>query len=631
MFTITRLEKNPILSPNEDHPWESNAVFNASPVIYKRKMCLVYRAMSGPDLLKAPHIRTSVIGRAFQSGGEYTDRKVLVRPDTDFDRYGCEDPRVTKMDGKYYIFYTALGGYPYSAENIRIAVAVSDDLETITEKHLVTTFNSKGMAMFPEKIGGKYAALVTINTDQPPSQICYVECDKIEDFWSETFWADWRKKVDTNKLDVRRRPEEHIELGAAPIMTDLGWLMVYAHIQRYGHPDQAFGIEAVLLDKKDPRKVIGRTKGPFMIPETYYERIGDVPNVIFPSGVMIRKGRLEIHYGAADTHCAVATVPIDELLSAMTGGDKREVKRFPGNPIISPRNGYFWETLGTLNPASIDIDEKIYILYRAVSDRNVSTIGCAISSDGLTIKERLDKPVYSPRESIETNGSGSNFGSEDPRLVKIGDKIFMIYTAYDGTTPRVAVTSISVKDFVARRFANWSKSEAITPAGIPDKDAVILPEMINGKYLVIHRVNESICADFVSSLDFGKEKVNKCIEILGPRHGMWDGLKVGISTPAIKTDKGWLLLYHGVSWSSIYRVGAILLDKDDPTVVIARTSAPILEPETVYEKQGIVSNVVFPCGTVVRNGLVYIYYGGGDKVVGVATVKLSNIMKMLGI
>ncbi|MEI6304758.1 MAG: hypothetical protein WCP09_01935 [Candidatus Taylorbacteria bacterium] len=629
MFTITRSEKNPILSPNEDHPWESNAVFNASPVVHKRKMCLVYRAMSGPDLLKEPHIRTSVIGRAFQSGGEYTDRKVLVNADTDFDRYGCEDPRVTKMDGKYYIFYTALGGYPYSAENIRIAVAVSDDLETITEKHLVTTFNSKGMALFPEKIGGKYAALVTINTDQPPSQICYVECDKIEDLWSETFWADWLKKVDTNKLDVRRRPDEHIELGAAPIMTDLGWLIVYAHIQRYGHPDQAFGIEAVLLDKKYPRKVIGRTKGPFMIPETYYERIGDVPNVIFPSGVMIRKGRLEIHYGAADTHCAIATVPIAELLRAMTGDDKKVVKRFPGNPIISPRNGYFWETLGTLNSAAIDIDEKIYILYRAVSDRNVSTIGCAISLDGLTIKERLDKPVYSPRESIETNGSQSNFGCEDPRLVRIDDKIFMIYTAYDGTTPRVAVTSISVKDFTARRFANWSKPEAITPAGIPDKDAVILPEMVNGKYMVIHRVNESICADFVPSLDFVKEKVNKCIEILGPRHGMWDGLKVGISTPAIKTDKGWLLLYHGVSWSSIYRVGAILLDKDDPTVVLARTSAPILEPETKYETHGIVSSVVFPCGTVVRNGLIYIYYGGGDKIVGVATVKLTDIMKML--
>ncbi len=631
MFTLTRSEKNPILSPNEDHPWESNAVFNGCPVIHKRKQYLVYRAMSGPDLLQSPHIRMSVIGRAIQVKGEYADRKVLVGPDADFDRFGCEDPRVTKMDGKYYIFYTALGGHPFSAENIRIAVAVSDDLETITEKHLVTTFNSKGMALFPEKIAGKYAALVTINTDQPPSNICYVEADKMEDFWSPSFWEEWKKHVDENKLDIRRRPEEHIELGAAPIMTDRGWLIVYAHIQRYGHGDQAFGIEAVLLDKVNPRKVIGKTKGPFMIPETYYERVGDVPNVIFPSGVAIVRGRLEIHYGAADTHCAVATIPIDALLESMTDGASKIIKRYPGNPIISPRNGFFWESSGTMNPAAIDIDDKVYLLYRAVADRNVSTIGCAISNDGLTISERLDKPVYSPRDFIEQNGSGGNFGCEDPRVVRIGDMIYMTYTAYDGTTPRVAVSSISVKDFVARRFANWSKPVAITPSGVPDKDAVIVPEKIGGRYMIIHRVNESICADYVSSLDFEKEKVNKCIEILAPRHGMWDGLKVGISTPPIMTEKGWLILYHGVSWSSIYRVGAMLLDKKDPTIVLARTAEPILEPEMDYEKAGIVSNVVFPCGWVVRNGLVYIYYGGGDKVVGVATVKLSALLGMLEI
>ncbi len=629
MFTLTRSEKNPILSPNEDHPWESMAVFNACPVIHKRKTCLVYRAMSGPDLLKSPHIRTSVIARAIPGRGYYNDRKVLVFPDADFDRFGCEDPRVTKMDGKYYIFYTALGGYPYSAENIRIAVAVSNDLETITEKHLVTTFNSKGMAMFSEKINGKYAALVTINTDQPPSHICYVEFDRMEDVWSATFWENWLKTVAVNKLDIRRKPEEHIELGAAPVLTDAGWLIVYAHIQRYGHIDQAFGIEAVLLDTKDPRKVIGRTKGPFMIPETYYERVGDVPNVIFPSGALIRGDKLEIYYGAADTHCAIATIPLKDLLDYMTGGEKQIIKRFPGNPIITPRNGFFWETLGTLNPAAIDIDEKVHILYRAVSDSNVSTIGCAVSNDGLSIKERFDKPVYSPRDSIERNDSGRNFGCEDPRVVKMGDQIFMTYTAYDGVTPRVAVSSISVKDFSARRWANWSTPRAITPQGIPDKDAVIIPEMVNGKYMIIHRINESICADFVSSLDFEKEKVDKCIEIMGPRHGMWDGHKVGISTPPIKTKDGWLLLYHGVSWSSIYRVGAILLDLKDPTIVKARTAVPFLEPEKDYETAGIVSNVVFPCGLVVRSGLVYIYYGGGDKVVGVVTVKLKDLMKML--
>ena len=119
--------------------------------------------------------------------------------------------------------------------------------------------------------------------------------------------------------------------------------------------------------------------------------------------------------------------------------------------------------------------------------------------------------------------------------------------------------------------------------------------------------------------------------MLSPRKGMWDGLKVGISTPPVRTPKGWLMLYHGVSWSAIYRVGAILLDFEDPTIVLARTAIPFFEPEEDYERLGSIQNVVFPCGLVVRGGVVYIYYGGADSVVGVATIKLVELLAMLKI
>jgi predicted GH43/DUF377 family glycosyl hydrolase len=147
--------------------------------------------------------------------------------------------------------------------------------------------------------------------------------------------------------------------------------------------------------------------------------------------------------------------------------------------------------------------------------------------------------------------------------------------------------------------------------------------------MIFHRVNTSICVDYVSSLDFSKEKVTQCIEIISPRKGMWDGRKVGISSPPVKTKDGWLLLYHGVSWSTTYRVGAVLLDLEDPTIVKARTAIPLFEPETEYEHKGIVPNVVFPCGLTIRGSTAYIYYGGGDLVVGVATVKVSALLKML--
>jgi len=298
---------------------------------------MVYRAMSEPDMLRDPHISTSVIARADSTDGfHFENRKVLIRPDREFDYFGCEDPRVTKVGDTYYIFYTALGGYPFSVDTIKVAVALSKDLETITEKHLVTPFNAKAMGMFPEKINGKMAALLTINTDRKPSDICYAEFDRPEDIWSPEYWNAWTENVDAHKLHIRRLPDDHIELGAAPVKTDKGYLVVYSHIQRYGQSGQVFGIEVLLLDRDNPRHIIGRTKGPFMAPDAYYENVGNVGHVIFPSGALIRNEHLEVYYGGADTHCAMATIPLDNLLGSLVEKNKSYVTRFPGNPIITP-------------------------------------------------------------------------------------------------------------------------------------------------------------------------------------------------------------------------------------------------------------------------------------------------------
>jgi predicted GH43/DUF377 family glycosyl hydrolase len=120
------------------------------------------------------------------------------------------------------------------------------------------------------------------------------------------------------------------------------------------------------------------------------------------------------------------------------------------------------------------------------------------------------------------------------------------------------------------------------------------------------------------------------MRVIGPRINTWDSSKVGIASPPIKTAKGWLLLYHGVSKShNTYRVGAVLLDLKDPAIVISRISDPIFQPETPYERFGVVNNVVFPCGITKSKGILYIYYGGADTVVGVATVRLDVILDAL--
>ena len=236
-----------------------------------------------------------------------------------------------------------------------------------------------------------------------------------------------------------------------------------------------------------------------------------------------------------------------------------------------------------------------------------------------------------PREEFENKKiANGNSGCGDPRLTKIGKNIYMCYTAFDSIgPPRVAVSSITEKDFLIKKW-NWTKPILITPKGFDDKDTCIFPGKLKDGYFVLHRVGNEICGDYLHSLDFTNESVKKCIRLIGPRVNRWDSAKVGITAPPIKTKYGWLLLYHGVSKShSTYRVGALLLDLKDPAIVLSRSTDPIFSPEEPYEKIGVVNNVVFPCGMTVKKGMVYIYYGGADKVVGVATMKLDIILKAL--
>ena len=298
---------------------------------------------------------------------------------------------------------------------------------------------------------------------------------------------------------------------------------------------------------------------------------------------------------------------------------------------MEPKPDHSWESKAVFNPAAIDLQGKVHILYRALSEDNTSTIGYASSSDASSIEERLSEPIYVPREGFETKKmEGANSGCEDPRLTKIGDRLYMCYTAFDGIgPPRVAATFIKEKDFLARKF-DWKKPELITPKNVDDKDACIFPKKFGKNYFVIHRIGTDICGDYLKSLDFKKESVDKCIRIFGPRPGMWDGTKVGITAPPVETKHGWLLLYHAISeHRHTYRVGAALLDLKDPTIALSRSADPIFYPEEKFEKEGITSNVVFPCGMIIRDKIVYIYYGGADKVVGIATMELDAILNPL--
>jgi len=637
MFIVKRSQENPILVPTRDHHWEASATFNMSAVKRGQSIYGLYRAISGKDDLSAPD-QISTIGIAESSDGlHFKKRRQFIAPEAEWEKFGCEDPRATFFEGRYYIFYTALSHFPFTAEGIKVAMAISKDFKRIDERHLVTPFNAKAMTLFPERIDGKITALFSAYTDNPPAKMVIAQADDVSEFWSPKFWERWHKNIDDHTLSLRRNDYDHIEVGAAPIKTKYGWLLIYSHIEHYfsssGNSRPQFGIEAFLLDLKDPRQIVGSTKGPMMVSEEPYELSGHVSNVVFPSGVILNHDILTIYYGAADTTTCAARLRLNDLISSIYDETRHRwhFKRVQKNPIIVPDENHKWESKATFNPAAIDLGGKIHILYRALSSDNTSVIGYALSVDGTKITERLSEPVYIPRENFETKKiGGANSGCEDPRLTKIGKNLYMCYTAYDSIgPPRVAVTSIGVKDFLLRRW-KWKKPEIITPNGVDDKDACIFPEKVGGKYLIFHRIGTDICADFLKSLDFKKEVVNKCIKIFGPRSGMWDSAKVGITAPPIKTKEGWLLLYHAISeHHHTYRIGAVLLNLKDPTTVLSRSTDPIFEPEQLYEKEGIVNNVVFPCGMVARDGLLYIYYGGADKVVGVAAMELDILVDTL--
>ncbi|MDP3987543.1 MAG: hypothetical protein Q8P80_00160 [Candidatus Levybacteria bacterium] len=634
---IKRIDENPILKPKRIHSWEAEAVFNGCPVRKDEGIYLLYRALSLPHYhtLAQTKLIVSDIGIAESKDGvNFHNRKRFITPEYSWERFGCEDPRVTKLDGKYYVFYTALSTFPFRAEGIRVGMAISKDLRTIQEKHLVTPFNAKGMALFPEKINGKIWAVLTVHTDLPPSKICLASFDKEEDIWREIYWQKWYEDFEKYSLPLARKPEDHVEVGAPPLKTKEGWLLIYSHIRNYFSSKPLFGIEAVLLDLENPLKIIARTKAPLLVPEEYYERIGLVPNVIFPSGAILENNLIYLYYGAADTTCCLATIDTQALLTKLLKrGKPVKLVRAKENPIIIPNSKHPWESKATFNPGAIYLDSKVHLIYRAQSLDNTSVLGYATSQDGVHLDYRSPKPIYVPRESFEQKlVPGGNSGCEDPRLTKIGNKIYMLYTAFDGKNPpRVALTWILTKDFLEQKW-DWTKPILISPPDLDDKDACLFPEKIEGKYFIIHRSGDDIDSAFSPTLNFDGKTWIEEYRWISPRPGMWDGKKVGIATPPIKTRSGWILLYHGVSHEDkFYRVGAVLLDFEDPTKIIARTDEPLFEPEVPYEKVGHVPNVVFPCGAVVIREEIFMYYGGADQVVGVATFKIEKLLKTLAL
>ncbi len=321
---------------------------------------------------------------------------------------------------------------------------------------------------------------------------------------------------------------------------------------------------------------------------------------------------------------------------------KMKLHRHPLSPILSPNPEKSWESGAVFNPgAAIGPDGRVVLLYRAIPegytpfpdrpgyDHYISSIGCAVSDDGVHF-ERYPSPVIQPTEPYE------RFGCEDARINRIDfleSPVYLItYTAlsapaFSGEGDRVALASTT-------DFQHFEKHGVIIPE-LQNKDTVIFPDRISGRVAMLHRVEPDIQIVYFDDLEslmhpdeaFWRDYRAKLDDFVVMRpHFEWEGEKIGGGCPPIKTEKGWLVIYHAKDRQAVYRAGVALLDLDKPERVIARSPYPILEPETEYERFGDINNVVFPQGAVVLNGTLYVYYGAADKVCGLATAPLAELV-----
>ena len=294
------------------------------------------------------------------------------------------------------------------------------------------------------------------------------------------------------------------------------------------------------------------------------------------------------------------------------------MRRFKGNPILEPIVENAWESRLVFNAAAIHLKDRVHILYRAMGNDSISRIGYASTSDGYSIDFRSSTPIFEPKEKTEHSGC------EDPRLALFDDKVFMAYTALSeldhGQLYQIALTSIGIEDFLGLKW-KWN-ARSLPFRGIRNKDAVLFPRKINGKYVMLHRFDPDVCVAYSADL----ETWCNIRSILEPRIKSWDSWKIGAAGPPIEVKEGWLTIYHGVSFEKIYCLGVVLLDKNDPETVLYRSEAPILVPAKDYERFGKVPNVVFSCGNVLIDDKVLVYYGAADSVLCVATYDLSELL-----
>ena len=300
-----------------------------------------------------------------------------------------------------------------------------------------------------------------------------------------------------------------------------------------------------------------------------------------------------------------------------------KLQRHAVNPILCPDPSSDWECFNVFNPSVVYHNGLFHMHYRAQGLDWISRIGYAASADGVHWN-RLRRPVLEPHDGTDSRGV------EDPRVTAFDGVFYMCYTAYGrefgGSGQPTHPAGGGIFPMIARS-SNLITWERLGPMvrGEDNKDHVLFPRKIRNRYVAFHRRCPSVWLAYSDDLLSWREE--DMAPIYGPRaNNWWDCASVGSNSLPIETPHGWLVINHGYDACRVYRFGVCLLDLNDPTCVLRRPQEPIFWPEELWELRGDVPNVVFSCANVVVGDEVYVYYGGADHVIGLATCNLDDLL-----
>ncbi|MDP4115326.1 MAG: glycoside hydrolase family 130 protein [Bacteroidota bacterium] len=295
-----------------------------------------------------------------------------------------------------------------------------------------------------------------------------------------------------------------------------------------------------------------------------------------------------------------------------------EIKRYENNPIILKNNINF-RVNSIFNAGAVKYNNQYLLICRIEMPNGRSAFIKAVSNDGYSYK--LDDKPCLTSDDHKQYIRYCDWGIEDARIVFMEGKYYLTYTGYSKYMPVVLLAET----------VDFENFNILGPISEPsNKDCSLFPEKINGKYYRMDRPTADSRKDiWLSSspdlIHWGNYQI-----LAEPLSGTWETNKIGNSTPPIKTDEGWLYLYHGVRGfeiNSIYKLGVMLLDLKNPAKIIGRCSEPILAPDLDYERIGDVPNVVFSNGWIAEpNGNIKIYYSGADTNICLAETSIKELL-----